>query len=165
MPAFPPPFFSLSPAKPVEKQETTFSCRWPLSILIEVLNFSVSWTAYTHVFALVKTQFSWYLNKNFYWTVLISQSSALTARCPSVIVAVAQMSRFKGSGLGATGVPKWNLPPCGPGDFVWEHVCTAAARKDSPASSPYINYHMSSSLNKMECLLCFPWTLNYNKSI
>lgn len=62
------------------------------------------------------------------------------------------------------GVPKWNLPPCGPGDFVWRHVCAAAAREDGPASSPYINHHMSSSLNKMECLLCFPWTPNHNKS-
>ena len=113
-------------------------------------------------------QFRWFLTKSLVWLLLNSfdfRSSALTARCPSVVVAVAQMSRFKGSGLGARGVPKWNLPPCGPGDFVWERVCTAAARKDGPASSPYINHHMSSSLNKMERLLCFPWKMNYNKSV
>lgn len=86
------------------------------------------------------------------------KSWALTARCPSVMETVAQMSRFKGSCPRAGGVLKWNLPPWGPGDFVWEHVCTGAACKDRPASGPYINHHMSSSLNKMEHLLCFLWT-------
>lgn len=118
---------------------------------------------------LVKTQFHWYLNnKKKVWLLLDCldfRSSALAARWPSVMVAGAQMSRFKGSGLGAEVSPKWNLPPCGPGDFVWRHVWSAAAREDGPASSPYINHHMSFSLNKMECLLCFPWTPNYNKSI
>lgn len=109
---------------------------------------------------LAKAQFHWYLNTNL-WLLqdcFDFESWALTARCPSVMETVAQMSRFKGSGPGAGGVLKWNLPPWGPGDFVWEHVCTAAACKDRPASGPYINHHMSSSLNKMEHLLCFLWT-------
>lgn len=127
---------------------------------MEALNFGVSRTAHTHGVVLAKAQFHWYLNTNL-WLLqdcFDCKSWALTARCPSVMETVAQMSRFKGSGPGAGGVLKWNLPPWGPGDFVWEHVCTAAACKDRPASGPYINHHMSCSLNKMEHLLCFLWT-------
>lgn len=38
----------------------------------------------------------------------------LTVPCPSVMVALTQMSGFRGTGLGAGGVQSWNLLPCGP---------------------------------------------------
>lgn len=81
----------------MEKQETTlFSCSWPLSALIGLKFLSLL------NFGLVKTRFHWYLSKNV-WLLLDCfdcRSSGLTVHCPSVVVAVAQMSRFKGSGLG-----------------------------------------------------------------
>lgn len=79
---------------------------------------------------------------------------------------------------GPGGVQSWNVPPCGPGDFVGgfergggvdECMCALLQSAEkahvevNTASGPYINHHMSSSLNKMYSLLCFAWTLNGNK--
>lgn len=43
-------------------------------------------------------------------------------------------------------------------------MCTLlqSAVEVNTVSGPYINRHMSSSLNKMYSLLCFTWTLNGN---
>lgn len=90
------------------------------------------------------------------------------------MVALTQMSGFRGTGLEAGGVQSWNVLPCGPGVFVGgagEHVCALlqsagkAHVEVNTASGPYINRHMSSSLNKMYSLLCFSWTLNGNKFV
>lgn len=94
--------------------------------------------------------------------------------CHSVMVALTQMSWFRGTGLGAGGVQSWNALPCGPGDFVVggdECMCAPlqsvgkAHVEVNTASGPYINHHMSSSLNKMYTSLCFPWTPNGNKLV
>lgn len=98
-------------------------------------------------------------------TVFDYKSLNLTMCCPSMVVALTQMSWFRGTSLSAGGVRRWNLLPCGPGDFVWKCVCAAAACEAGPASGPYINHHMSFCLNKMDSLLCFPWTQNGNKLI
>lgn len=99
---------------------------------------------------------------------------SLTVCCHSTMVALTQMSRFRGAGLGAGGVQSWNVLPCGPGDFVGaggERMCALlqsagkAHVEVNPASGPYINRHMSSSLNKMYNLLCFAWTPNGNKLV
>lgn len=87
-----------------------------------------------------------------------------------MMVALTQMSGFGGAGLGAGGVQSWNVPTCGPGDFVGGDECMCTLLQSAgkvhvevkAASGPYINHHMSSSLNKMYSLLCFPWTPNGN---
>lgn len=97
-------------------------------------------------------------------------------RCPSVMVALTQMSGFGGAGLGAGGVRSWNVLPCGPADFVGEGrwrggMCALpqsagkAHVEVKPASGPYINRHMSFFVNKMYSSLCFAWTPNGNKLV